>query len=280
MTNLRMKMMQDMQIRNYSPRTVEAYVEHIARFARHFNKSPELLGVEEIRAYQLLLVVERKRSPALLKQFVCAARFLYTFTLHRKIAIEFIPHPRKQRRLPVVLSRPEVAALLRAVSSHKLRMALILAYAAGLRVSEIVHLKVVDIDSSRGILAIRQGKGLKDRQVPLSPRLLDRLRQYWKQYRPQTWLFPGKTRSGVLAVSALQKACQRARRRLGMKKRATPHTLRHSYATHLMEAGTNSRIIQRLLGHGSLQMTERYTHVTGSALARVQDLLEDLPGLG
>jgi integrase/recombinase XerD len=277
MTNLRMKMMQDMQIRNYSPRTIETYVEHIARFARHFNKSPDLLGVDEIRAYQLLLVVKRKRSPALLKQFVCAARFLYTVTLHRKIDIKFIPHPRRQRRIPVVLSREETSALLRAVRSPKLRMALMLAYAVGLRVSEIVHLKVTDIDTARMILAIREGKGLKDRMVPLSPKLLERLRQYWKEYRPKTWLFPGDTKTGLMSVSAMQKACKRARRIAGLRKAATPHTLRHSCATHLMEAGTNSRIIQRLLGHGSLQMTERYTHVTGHTLARVQDLLDELP---
>src|SRR5271154_1408219 len=141
MTNLRMKMMQDLQIRNYSPRTIETYIEHIARFARHFGKSPEALGIDDIRSYQVLLVVERKRSVSLLKQFVCAARFLYTVTLHQKINIKFIPHPRRQRRIPVVLSREETAALLRAVRSHKLRIALLLAYAVGLRVSEIVHLK-------------------------------------------------------------------------------------------------------------------------------------------
>jgi site-specific recombinase XerD len=270
-------MIEDLRIRKYSPSTIAHYVAAVARFARHFGKSPDRLGIEEIRSYQVHLVDRAKTSWSSLKILVSALRFLYKITLRRSFPIEFVPYPKKERRLPVVLSREETSRFLAAADNRKHRAILTAAYAAGLRVSEVAHLEVGDIDSQRMVIRIRQGKGRKDRYVTLSPVLLQRLRAYWKQYRPKRWLFPGQDPDRPIHVVTIQHMCQTVRRRAGLTKNVTVHTLRHTYATHLLEDGANVRTIQVLLGHSSLQTTGRYTHVATSTLASVKSPLDSLP---
>jgi site-specific recombinase XerD len=275
MTPLRQRMLEDLRVRNYAPKTQEVYVLQVARFAKHFGKSPEELGPEEIRRYQLSLV-ERGVSWCQFKQAVAALRFLYRTTLKRDEVVEFLPYPRSEKHLPVVLAPEEVAALLRAVSNRKHRTLLMTIYAAGLRVSEAVSLKVEDIDSARMLIRVRQGKGRKDRLVMLSPVLLEALRHYARWYRPALWLFPGVDPKRALTVGTVQKLCQSAARQAGIAKRVTPHTLRHSFATHLLEGGADLRLIQTLLGHANVKTTEGYTHV---ATPRIQATLSPLDRL-
>ena len=277
MTPLRQRYLQDLQLRNYSPKTQEVYVECVSLFARHFGKSPELLGPEQIRAYQLFLAHEKKASWSRFNQTVCALRFLYRHTLHKDWIIQHIPFPRKESKLPEVLSVDEVSRLLAAIPERKYRVLLTTIYATGLRASEALHLQWSDIDSRRKTIRVRQGKGHKDRYLMLSPKLLVLLRRYWKVAHPATWLFPGALPDRPLSLECLQKAVQRARRSSGLSKRITAHTLRHSFATHLLESGTNIRVIQVLLGHGSLRTTARYTHVTTATLASTRSPLDSLP---
>lgn len=276
MTPLRQRMLEDMAVRNLSPRTCQIYVEMVARFARHFGKSPEFLGPEEIRAYQVHLVEEKQVSWSLHNQSVCALRFLYQVTLKREWAVEHLPFPKKPRRLPVVLSPEEVARFLEAVTSLKYRAILMTAYAAGLRISEVTHLRVTDIDSQRMVIHVRQGKGRKDRYVMLSPRLLELLRAYWKEVRPQDWLFPGKTWKVPIGLSSVQRVCHQAGRTAGLHKSVTVQSLRHSFATHLLEAGTDLLTIQSLLGHRSLRTTAIYTHVTAKTIRATVSPFEQL----
>ena len=287
MTPLRQRYIQDLQLRNYSPKTQEVYVECVSLFARHFGKSPELLGPEDIRTYQLYLAHAKKASWSRFNQTVCALRFLYRHTLHKDWIIQHIPFPRKESRLPEVLSAAEVSRLLAAIPELKYRVLLTTIYATGLRASEALHLQVSDIDSRRHTVRVRQGKGHtvrvrqgkghKDRYVMLSAKLLRLLRRYWKVAHPATWLFAGASPDRPLSLECLQRAVQRARRASGLTKRLTAHTLRHSFATHLLESGTNIRVIQVLLGHNSLRTTARYTHVTTAALASTVSPLEALP---
>lgn len=277
MTPLRQRFLHDLQLRNYSPRTVQTYLQHVIRFARHFGRSPEQLGPEEIRRYQLHLLQERQASWSVFNQAVCALRFLYRCTLHAAFAVEMIPYGKKPRVLPAVLSRAEVAQLLALVSQPLERLMLQTTYACGLRASEVLGLRVADIDSSRMVLWVRHGKGAKDRAVPLSPALLEALRAHWQRLRPTTWLFPGRTPTGQRSLGALQRVCRRAVVAAGFTKKVSLHTLRHSYATHLLESGVDLVTIQRLLGHRDLQTTARYTHVTATHLAGVPGLLEGLP---
>lgn len=277
MTELRLRMSQDLKIRNYSPATIQQYLTAVAAFARHFGRSPDLLGPEEVRTYQVHLVEERKLSATVLRQSVCALRFLYRHTLRAPFPIEYIPYPRMAKKLPVVLSREEVARLLAETVNVKHEALLATTYAVGLRVSEVAKLKIVDIDSDRGMIHIRCGKGLKDRYVPLSPVLLEKLRTYWKHYRPQDWLFPGQDRSRPISpltiAAVMRQACQRA----GIRKNATTHSLRHSCATHWLENGVDVRVIQKLLGHAKLESTTIYTHVATTTLQGVQSPLDLLP---
>jgi integrase/recombinase XerD len=261
MTPLRQRFLHDLQLRNYAPKTVEAYLAGVVRFAKHFQRSPEQLGAEHVRDFQLHLL-QRQVSWSLFNQTVCALRFLYRITLQRPDVVPFIPYGKKHKTQPVVLSVDEVRRFLDALTDPRHRLMLRAAYAGGLRVSEVVRLRVQDIDSARMLLWVRGGKGGKDRCVPLSPVLLHELRAYWRQHRPADWLFPGQTPSSPLHVASLQKACQRAAAAARLGKRVTPHTLRHSYATHLLEAGTDLLTIQRLLGHNNLKTTARYTHVS------------------
>jgi site-specific recombinase XerD len=277
MTPLRQRFLHDLQLRNYSPRTQQTYLEHVVRFARHFARSPAVLGPEEIRTYQLYLLQERHASWSAFNQAVCALRFLYRVTLRAPFAVDMIPYGKKPKTLPAVLSREEVAQLFALVPQPLDRLILQTTYACGLRASEVLHLRVTDIDSSRMLLWVRHGKGNKDRGVPLSPALLEALRAHGQQRRPTTWLFPGHTPTGQRSLGALQRVCRRAVLAAGFTKKVSLHTLRHSYATHLLEAGVDLVTIQRLLGHRDLQTTARYTHVTAPHLARTPGLLEGLP---
>jgi integrase/recombinase XerD len=276
MSPLRQSMTEELRLRNYAPKTQQVYLDHVGRFARYFGRSPEQLGPEEIRTYQLHLV-QKGVSWSQFNQAVCALRFLYRHTLHQPWSVEHIPFPRQPQRLPVVLSVEEVARLLATVSHPKHRVVLMTIYSAGLRVSEVVHLQVSDIDSARMLIRIRQGKGRTDRLVMLSPVLLEELRRYWRFHRPTLWLFPGSDPSAPLSISAVQRVCQRARRAAGLRKAATPHTLRHSFATHLLENGADLRLIQTLLGHGSVRTTQRYTHVAQERIQATTSPLDHLP---
>jgi site-specific recombinase XerD len=259
-------MIEDMQLRNFAPGTVSVYVNCVARFARHFGKSPELLGPEDVRAYLLHLIEQRRPSWSYYNQIVQALRFLYKVTLGRDWALAYIAYPKQPKRLPVVLSPAEVARFFAAVDRLKDRALLMTAYAAGLRISEVAALRVEDIDSRRMVIRVRQGKGRKDRYVMLSPRLLDPLRRYWKAARPRTWLFPGQTPDRPISIRTVTRTCRRALQAAGLEKRVTIHTLRHSFATHLLEAGTDLRTIQVLLGHASPRTTAVYTHVSPAAV--------------
>jgi site-specific recombinase XerD len=260
------------------PRTVSTYVAAVARFALHFGRSPESLGAEHVRQHQLHLLAQ-KASWSRFNQAACALRFLYAVTLRRKDVISMVPHGKKVRSLPCVLSAEEVARLFAAVSNPRDRIILQTAYAAGLRVSEVVRLRVGDVDSSRMTLHVRAAKGRKDRFVPLSPVLLGLLRQYWRRHRPRTWLFPGGKPGGHLSTGNVQRACLRAVRACGITKKASMHTLRHSYATHLLEHGADLASLQKLLGHNQLSTTLRYTHVGQQHLQRAVSPLDTLPGL-
>jgi len=257
-------MIDDLKLRNRSPRTIETYISHVARFAKFHGRSPELLGAEEVRAYQKHLLVLGV-SWSLFNQAVCAFKFLYGVTLRVAWPVEHIPYGRKPRKLRVVLSQDEVVRLLTAVDNAMCRMALTTAYAAGLRITELVMLKPEHIDSARMLLHVELGKGQKARLVPLSEVLLEQLRDYWRTSRPKVkgspWLFPGEDPAKPLHVTTIQNACQRARAAAGLTKHVTPHTLRHCYATHLLEAGVDLCTVQALLGHATLSTTAIYTHV-------------------
>lgn len=266
MTALRQRMIEDLKIRNRSPRTISTYIACVANFARHFRNSPAVLGPEEIRQYQVYLVGERKVSWSYFNQVVSALRFLYRVTLEREWTISHIPYPRQPRKLPLILSPAEVQRFFATIKQLKYRAILMTAYAAGLRLSEVTHLQVADIDSQRMLIRVRQGKGQKDRYVMLSPTLLEVLRVYWRSERPRTWLFPGRQLHRPIECSSVQRACRQAGRDAGLSKPVTVRMLRHCFATHLLEAGTNMRVIQSLLGHRSLTTTQRYTYVSAETV--------------
>jgi len=277
MTPLRQRMLEDMGIRNLAHNTQLSYLQQISAYARHFGRSPEALGPEDVRTYQVHLVEVRKLSPASVGIATSALRFLYQVTLKRDWAPEDIPMPKKPFRLPVILSREEVMRLLESVENLKHRTILTAAYAAGLRVSEATHLRVTDIDSARMVLRVDQGKGRKDRYVMLSPRLLEALRAYWSNERPRTWLFPGDRPEQPITKGAVEAACHKALRAAGLTKPVTPHSLRHAFATHLLEAGTDVRTIQLLLGHRSLATTSRYLKVATSTVCATPSPFDWLP---
>jgi site-specific recombinase XerD len=278
MTTLRQRMLEDMQVRNLSPHTQRTYLEQITRFARHFHCSPTGLGPEEIRAYQLHLRNDRHLVVTSIQVAVAALRFLYRVTLKKAWDIEdVIPAPRVQRRLPVVLSPEEVARFLDSLPGLRYRAMLATCYGAGLRISEVLHLKPADIDSRRMVIRVSQGKGQKDRYVMLSPRLLALLRAWWHVARPRHWLFPSPVPTRPLSRNAVERACQRARRRARFAKPVTPHALRHAFAVHLLEAGTDLRTIQLLLGHRSLATTARYLHIATLKICATSSPIDALP---
>jgi integrase/recombinase XerD len=275
MSPLRRRMIEDMKIRNLSPGTQQSYVRAVAKFSGYFGRSPDRLGVEEIRSYQVHLASQGV-AWASLNQTVCALRFFYGVTLGRPEVPELIPYARVPRRLPVVLSAEEVVRFLEAVPGLKSRAALTTAYAAGLRLSEVVALKVTDIDSKRMLIRIERGKGGKTRQAMLSVQLLSILRSYWRMTRPRTWLFPGRNRERPITPKMLAAACQAASEAAGLSKHVSVHTLRHSFATHLLESGTDLRIIQVLLGHNHLSTTALYTQVATSTIGKTTSPLDRL----
>jgi integrase/recombinase XerD len=273
MTPLRQRFIDDLRLRNYARRTIDTYVSRIAHFAKHFGRSPEVLGPEDVRAFQLHLL-ERRLSWSSFNQAVCALRFLYGTTLGRPEQLPLIPYGKRPKTLPSVLSQQEVLRLLEAATEPRDRALLQVAYGCGLRLSELVHLQIGDIDSARMVIHVRQGKGQKDRLVPLAPRLLDELRAYWRACRPRTWLFPGPKPDRPLTGSGVQRRFHRARHRAGLSKRCSMHTLRHSYATHLLEAGVDVLTLKALLGHTSLQTTAHYLHVSSQRLQQAPSLLD------
>lgn len=277
MTPLRQRMIEDMQLRNLSPNTQQAYVRYISLLSRHFRKSPDLLGPDEIRAYQLYLARQKHLAPSSLGVAVAAFRFFFNITLGRGWNVdEIIPTGRRTYTLPVVMSPAEVAAFLDAVDIFKVRVILTVCYAAGLRVSEAVSLKPDDIDNVRMVIRVRQGKGRKDRFVMLSPKLLNVLREYWRRVRPKLWLFPGNVPEHPITPSAVQDACRKVRREYEFTKTVTPHSLRHAFAVHLLEAGTDLRTIQLLLGHRSLNTTARYLRLATNKVCATTSPLDVL----
>jgi integrase/recombinase XerD len=278
MTSLRQRMTEDMQLRNLALNTQTSYLQQVSLFARHFNKSPEELGPEEIRAYQVYLTNEKKLAPGSILIAVAALRFLYKVSLKREwLFDEIIPAPKKPQKLPVVLSPEEVLEFLRCVRNAKQRTILTTCYATGLRISEVVHLKPTDIDSKRMVIRVEQGKGQKDRYTMLSPQLLQTLRAFWRAGRPQTWLFEGDEPSKPIDRSAVEQACKKARRLSGIRKPITPHSLRHAFSVHLLESGTDVRTIQLLLGHRSLATTARYLRIATIKVCSTSSPLDLLP---
>jgi integrase/recombinase XerD len=266
MSPLRQRMIEDMTVRNLSPATQQSYVYAVAKFSHHFGASPTQLGPEDVRAYQLHLIAE-KRSWSHINQVACALRFFYGVTLGQTDVVERIVSGREPEKLPPVLNPEEITRLLEAVAGLRNRVALTTAYATGLRIGEVARLKVAAIDSPRMLIHIEHGKGGRDRHAMLSPRLLDVLRAYWCRARPALWLFPGREPGTPVSIGALQAACRAARRRARIGKPVTVHTLRHSFATHLLESGVDIRVIQVLLGHAALASTTRYAQVATNLIA-------------
>lgn len=279
MTALRQRMLEDLQIRNYAPSTVECYVRSVAEFAKHFNRSPDQLGPEEIRSWQLFLIRDKRIKISSYIQAVCGLRFFFTNTLNRQIEIERIPLPRYEKKLPVILSKEEVKAILEAPKNLGHRATLATLYGGGLRVSEATNLKVSDIDGVRKVIWIRDGKGNKDRQVMLSPSLRELLAAYYRWRHPTDWLFPGGKADCPISRETVFETCRKAARRAGISKSVHPHSLRHAFATHLLEDGVNLLVIQNLLGHKSLRTTARYLHLADSTVRSTRSPLELLDSL-
>lgn len=276
MTPLRQRMIQDMQLRNLAPGTQQHYISAVAAFARYFNLSPDQLDVEAIRQYLLHLINERNLSAETINLQISALKFLYLVTLEMPWTDDYFPYLRRPCKLPVVLSHEELLAFFDHIPSLKYRAALMVCYGAGLRVSEAVRLKVADIDSRRMLIRVEQGKGARDRYAMLSPRLLDVLRRYYRATRPLEYLFPSWRAKRHLTTAAVQIACREAAPHAGLRKRVTTHTLRHSFATHLLESGTDIRVIQVLLGHTRIDTTARYTAVSPQLIAATISPLDQL----
>ena len=279
MTVLRQRMLEDLRIRNYAPTTVDCYIRAVAEFAQHFKRPPDQLGPEEVRAWQLFLLKEKRVKLSTYIQAVCALRFFYRNTLNRKFDIDRIPLPRYEQKLPIILSKTEVKALLEAPKNLKHRAILATMYGAGLRVSEVTRLKVPDLDRERRVIWVRGGKGRKDRQVMLAEPLREVLAAYWRWKRPTDWLFPGGKPDSSIACVSVFRICRKAAQAAGITKRVHPHSLRHAFATHLLEDGVNLLVIQALLGHKNLKTTARYLHVADSTIRAARSPLELLGSL-
>ena len=273
MTPLRQRMLQDMQMRNLSPHTLEAYVRAVARLAAYYKTSPDRLDLEQVRGF-LVHLVEQQVSFGLFNQVRCALVFFCRVTLGRDWAFDRIACQKQPKRLPVVLSQAEIAQFFAAAGRLKYRALFMAVYGCGLRVSEVVALRAEDIDSKRMVLRVCQGKGMKDRYVMLSPKLLEVLREYYKAFRPTATLFFGKDKERPLDRGTVLLACRRFARCAGLTKHVTVHTLRHSFATHLLEAGVDLRTIQALLGHRSLRTTALYTFVSTARVAATPSPLD------
>ena len=280
MTQLRRKMLEELQRRNYSEITTRKYLQVVTDFAQHFGKSPDKLGPDELRTYQAYLLKEHKLVSGTAVNYVAALRFFFVKTLKRHPFRDFLPYPRDRRRLPTILSLEEVARLINAAGTLLRRALLMTLYGTGMRRAELARLRVSDIDSQRMMIRVDRGKGGRSRDLPLSPALLQTLREYWRWRRPKTYLFPSRNpRRGSeqpISDKTIRIACREAARQAGLSKRITPHTLRHSWATHLLEAGTDLRTIQVLLGHGDLETTAKYLHLSQRHLQAVANPLESL----
>lgn len=287
MTKTSDRMIADLELRRYAPSTIKEYVRCARQFVCHYMRPAEELGEAEVRGYFLHLVRVRKTSAFVHKMHVAAVKFLYAITLRRPEVVHWLPWPKTPRLLPEVLSGREVLALLEAVESPKYRAILMCAYGSGLRISEACALTPADIDSQRMVIHVRHAKRNRERYVMLGQRLLEALRLWWRVERParDAYLFPGAVAGNPISDSTVRAVLKKAAVAAGVEKRAYPHLLRHSFATHLLETGVDIRVIQRLLGHGSIRTTERYTHVSTAHLARTKsplDLLgtEDAKPLG
>src|SRR3981081_2825914 len=283
MTRLRKMMLEELQRRNFSEDTIRHYIHTVEDFARHFNRPPDRLGLRHIREYQAHLFQKRKLSSGSVTNHLAALRFFYIQTLKKAWSVAETPYPKKNHHLPAILSQEEVARLIDAAGTPFHRTLLMTLYATGLRRAEVTHLKVSDIDSKRMVIHVRGGKGRKDRDVMLSPKLLDALRVYWRglKHKPTNWLFPGNrwhTASYPVTTKVLWSACQQAAERAGLEhKHIHPHTLRHCFATHLLEAGADLRTIQMLLGHRDLEETTIYLHLSRRHLRATGSPLDALP---
>lgn len=275
MTALRERMLEDMRIRNFSPHTITNYIRRVRQFAKHYGKSPEVLGRQEVRDY-LAHLTTQNASAGVLNQTVCALRFLYLKTLQRTWDIGHFPFARKERKLPHVPDRATVLRFLAGVRNMKHRALLTTCYAAGLRISEARLLRIRDLDSKRKLIHVRLGKGKKDRMVPLSDELLELLREYWRVARPSDVLFPRQGTNVPLTSRTIDRVCVVTSVRVGIDPKIHPHTLRHCFATHLLESGTNVRTIQILLGHTSLGTTAEYMRVAANEVLATKSPL-DLP---
>jgi integrase/recombinase XerD len=280
-TPLRQRMLEELQRRNYSPSTIRGYILAVKQFADYFGKSPEKLGAEEVRRFQLFLLNEKRLSPGTVEMRVSALRFLYKKTLKRSdLAFDDLPFPKTPKKLPTVLSPDEVTRLIEAAWNLMHRTILMILYGTGMRRTEASLLKVSDIDSERMMIHIRQGKGSRDRDIPLTPKLLQALREYYRWKRPKNYLFPSypgwRGVENPISDKTVWNACRAAADRAGLSKTVGPHTLRHSFATHLLEAGTDLRTIQLLLGHASLKETAIYLHLSQRHLRAAINPLEQI----
>jgi integrase/recombinase XerD len=281
MTDLRKRMLEELQRRNYSPTTIHYYLRVVENFARHFGKRPDRLTQENIREYQVYLLQERKLEASTVGLHIAALRFFFVKTLRRPYLQLDLPSPKRPKRLPTILSPDEVARLIDSANNLLDYAMLMTLYATGVRRAELYRLKVEDIDSERMIVHIRQGKGNRDRDVPLTPKLLETLREYWRWMKPKTYLFPGMVNNWradkPLTPKCVWLAIQNAAKRAGITKPVSPHTMRHSFATQLLENGTDLRTIQMLMGHADLRATSVYLHLSRRHLQAVTNPAEAMP---
>ena len=277
MSTLREQMLADLQLKGLTPKTQKIYLREVRNYAKYFGKSPEQLGEKELREYLLYLLNERKLAKGTYRFYYQGLKFLYKHTLKREEVVEKISCPRGKKMLPVVLDLAEVKTLLSVTENLKHRAILTITYCAGLRISETARLKVSDIDSKRMMVRVQQGKGGKDRYTILSKTALECLRQYWRAYRPKEWLFEGQKEGTHICISSIRQIFLEAKKCAGITKPVSPHTLRHSFATHLIEAGTSLHHVQLLLGHRSPTTTTVYLHVSRMNLAQVTSPLDSIP---
>jgi integrase/recombinase XerD len=279
MTHLRKMMLEELQRRNYSKNTAESYIRALRDFAAYYHATPDRLGPKQIRQYQLYLMQEKLLAPKSVIQKMAAMKFFYLRVLKRRFHWEEIPYPKIVRKLPVILSQDEVRTIIDAARDLYQRAILMTLYSTGMRCAELASLKIADIDSQRMMIRIHCGKGGKDRDVPLSPKLLETLREYWRWMKPQTYLFPSRYKAGkesYITTKGVFSICQKTARKAGIPKTVGCHTFRHSFATHLLEAGADLRTIQLLLGHSDIKNTTIYLHLSQRHLRACPNPLDEL----